>query len=195
MTSFTAIANSYRLAILEQNECTVFIGILPLLVANLRIPWSNVLTATDASPEGWGICERECDSDVVAQMGRWHERWRYKRLDVADWKPRERAFARHVFADLQTAGLPFDRDDDIDNYVMDEEFPEIPFSVFQPHIWTTVGMGKWGDTSEHSTIKEARAVLLAVRRLSIVTNVIYFLWTTWHWLLHWERVVVQIMVY
>ena len=155
-----------RLTLLEQSECKIFIGILPLLVANLRRQWADVITATDASPEGWGICERDCDCSFVAQMGRWHERWRYKRLDVADWKPRERAFARNVFSDLQTVGLPFDPGDDYDNYVMDEEFPEIPFSVLKPSFWTTVGLGKWGDTSEHITIKEARAVLLAVRRLS-----------------------------
>jgi hypothetical protein len=56
--------------------------------------------------------------------------------------------------------------DDFNNYVPDDSFPEVQSDVLSPEEWMTVGMGKWRDNTEHITLKEARAVLLAVRRLS-----------------------------
>lgn len=150
----------------EKRECLVFAGLLPLLVADIRRPWSDNVTATDASPEGWGICERHLPPDVVQNCGKWHERWRFRRLDAAEWKPRERALKRDVFNDFLTVKGTLDQMDDFNNYVPDDSFPEVQSDVLSPEEWMTVGMGKWRDNTEHITLKEARAVLLAVRRLS-----------------------------
>lgn len=150
----------------EKRECLVFAGLLPLLVADIRRPWSDNVTATDASPEGWGICERHLPPDVVQNCGKWHERWRFRRLDAAEWKPRERALKRDVFNDVLTVKGTWDQMDDFNNYVPDDSFPEVQSDVLSPEEWMTVGMGKWRDNTEHITLKEARAVLLAVRRLS-----------------------------
>ena len=150
----------------EKLECEIFIGILPLLVADLRIPWSTVATATDASPEGWGVCETELLADDACSCGRWQERWRYRRLEPGEWKPRQRALKRCVFSDPLTVGGNLGELDDLDNYVVDSSFPEIPEHLLSPARWKTVGMGKWRHTDEHITMKEARCLLLAVRRLS-----------------------------
>eukprot|EP00438_Fugacium_kawagutii_P012897 Skav204571 [mRNA] locus=scaffold2218:197091:209588:- [translate_table: standard] len=150
----------------EQRECTIFSGILPLLVADMRRPWSENVSATDASPEGWGICERHLPQHLVHSCGRWHERWRYRRLDIGEWRPRERALRRDVFSDPLTVRGSMHDEDDYMNYTIDESFPEVPVEFMDKAEWMTVGMGKWGDSSEHITMKEARALLLAVRRLS-----------------------------
>lgn len=86
----------------ERRECLIFAGILPLLVADMRRPWSDNVTATDASPEGWGICERHLPEALVGDCGKWHERWRYRRLDIGEWRPKERALRRDVFSDPLT---------------------------------------------------------------------------------------------
>ena len=42
-----------------RRECRIFAGLLPLLVCNMKALWSTTITCTDASPSGFGICERE----------------------------------------------------------------------------------------------------------------------------------------
>ncbi|CAK9019752.1 1 [Durusdinium trenchii] len=147
----------------EQQECRIFSGIVTLLVGDLRRQWSSVITASDASPSGWGICELE-SSPLVAQLhGRWQERWRYRRLDPGEWRPAKRALHRDPFSDPLSvkAGL-----EEINNYTSNEGFPEIPLSLLDPQNWKTVSMGKWKHTEEHITLKEARSLLIATRRLS-----------------------------
>ena len=48
---------------LEQHECFVFAGLVPLLFSDMRKKWSEKLLATDASPGGYGICE----TDILPQ--------------------------------------------------------------------------------------------------------------------------------
>ena len=52
------------------------------------------------------------------------------------------------------------------NYSHNDAFPEIPPRFLSPSRWKTVGLGKWGNTQEHITLKEGRALVLALRRLS-----------------------------
>lgn len=155
-----------RLNHAERLECEIFSGIIPLLVGDLRRQWSDVITASDASPSGWGLCEMD-SSPVVAQLhGRWQERWRYKRLDPGEWRPRERALHRDPFSDPFSVKGTLDSVDDIANYTYNEGFPEIPLALLEPEHWKTVSMGSWKHTDEHITLKEARSLLIAVRRLS-----------------------------
>ena len=44
-------------------------------------------------------------------------------------------------------------------------FPEVPQEVTDPGCWQTKLMGKWSSTSDHITVKEGRALVLAVKRL------------------------------
>ena len=160
-------SRSRRLHRHERRECLFFSGILPLLTANLRREWSSTLPSTDASPEGWGICERELSSAAIQKLGKWQERWRFRRLAPSEWKPRERAFrGLDPFSDIRTVVGSTQFCDELDNYTTNETFPEIPLSWLDPEHWKTVGLGKWKHTKEHITLKEGRALLLAVRRLS-----------------------------
>lgn len=82
----------------ERRECFLFAGIVPMLFSSLRRPWSDVVTCTDASPDGYGICQTTLPNETVNNIGRWQERWRYKRLPPSEWAPRRRALGLDVFA-------------------------------------------------------------------------------------------------
>lgn len=51
-------------------------------------------------------------------------------------------------------------------YVANHDFPEVDQSLLEPKDWKTVKLGMWRHTSEHITIKEGRALVLALRRLA-----------------------------
>ena len=147
-------------------ECRVFIGILPLLFCDMRREWADVATCTDASPSGYGICEQRVSTQQARSLGRWQERWRFRRLPPSEWKPRERWEGRDPFSDPLTVTGGLAESDDLDNYVSNGDFPEVPSSFMSPSCWSTVKMGRWGNTSEHITLKEGRALVIATRRLS-----------------------------
>ena len=43
---------------LERKEVEIFIGLIPLLVGELRREWDTTVHCSDASPEGYGVCSR-----------------------------------------------------------------------------------------------------------------------------------------
>lgn len=86
----------------EKFECLTFAGLVPLLFSDVRRKWSDQLLCTDASPDGFGICERVLDKRTISDIGRWNERWRYKRLAPEDWAPRRRALGVDPFSDAST---------------------------------------------------------------------------------------------
>ena len=150
----------------EKREVRIFIGLVPLLFGNMRLGWSTTVTCTDASTTGYGICESHLDRADVQQTGRWQERWRYKHLDPEHWQPRKRATGRDVLGDVRTA-RPFDVPTHIEEiYQVDDDFPEVPHTFMQPDSWHTALMCRWNNTSEHITLKEGRALVLAARRLT-----------------------------
>ena len=69
----------------------------------MRRPWSPTLTATDASPTGYGVCERHISAQQSQSLGEWSERWRFKPPPSAPLDPRERTVGRDVFADPLTS--------------------------------------------------------------------------------------------
>ena len=158
-----------RLTREEASECRVFVGLIPLLVGDLRRGWSQTITATDASPEGYGVCERECGVEDVRSVGKWSERWRFRRLPPEEWQPRRRATGLNPFSDISTGGASGETSDPLE-YVSNELFPEVPFSLMEPEAWHTVLMGRWRVASEHITLKEGRALVLAARRLARNSN-------------------------
>ena len=136
-----------RLTPSEQRECLIFAGIVPLLVGDMRREWSSTVTChcTDASPQGFGICERELDHDAVVGLGRWQERWRFKRLPPESWKPRERALGLDPFRDVDIAiarGVG-ENCSTLDSYVQDDSFPKVRRDVMGPSKWPTVKLGRW----------------------------------------------------
>ena len=148
-----------RLTSQERQERLVFAGLIPLLFADLRKQWSNILFCTDASPDGYGVCCREVERSTAESLGRWNERWRFKRLGPEEWAPRRRALGR----DPLVEGITVVGGDSIEQG-LNEDFPEVPLDVVDSSHWRTVLMGKWRQ-KEAITVNEGRALVLCLRRL------------------------------
>lgn len=154
-----------RLTTSESRECKIFAGIIPLLFASIRRPWSDDVLCSDASPDGHGLCSRHLPTNVIDSIGRWNERWRYKRLEPEHWQPRQRALGLEPLEDVETV-LGYNTGDYEDQYIVNnDDFPEVPNEVLYPGCWKTTLMGKWLDTTEHITVKEGRALVLCLKRL------------------------------
>ena len=153
-----------RLTSQERQECLVFAGLIPLLFADLRKQWSNTLFCTDASPDGYGVCCREVERSTAESLGRWNERWRFKRLGPDNWGPRRRALGRDPLVEGSTVVGDDGEYDSIKQVGLNEDFPEVPLDVVDSSHWRTVLMGKWRQ-KEAITVNEGRALVLCLRRL------------------------------
>ena len=141
-------------------EVTIMIGLLPLIVSDMSAPWSPTLTATDASSTGYGVCTRDVAHEQAAELGRWSERWRYRRLDPSEWCPRKRTVEPlDVLADPRTI-FPHLRDDT--SFREREGFPEVPADLMRPKLGRTVFSAPLR-TPDHITALEGRSALWAVR--------------------------------
>eukprot|EP00435_Cladocopium_sp_Y103_P046584 s342_g13.t1 len=150
----------------ERQECYIFAGIVPLLYSDLRRPLEEEIHCTDASPDGFGICSMPCSNEEVSRVARWNERWRFRRLPPEEWQPRRRALGLDVFVDVRSVTGDTSALDELDNYVDNPLFEEVPCEMLDPNRWSTKKMGKWEYTGEHITLKEGRALVLCARRLA-----------------------------
>ncbi|CAE8737419.1 unnamed protein product [Polarella glacialis] len=160
----------------------VIAGLLPILSANLRRPWSATVTATDASEGGQGIVQRQLDLEAVASMGRWGEKWRFRRLPPHEWQPRSRGLATHLHggslaaADIANVDHIMSWDDllrpteqavkyldeALGEWSLRVGFPEVPAAVVQGHWqWVHASPFHFRESIPHL---EGRALLNAVRR-------------------------------
>ena len=73
-------------------------SLLPMLMASLGRKWSGMVTATDSSTPGFGVCEAFSDPNTCRLIGRTSERWRFRAEDELDsikaTKARDRALAQ-----------------------------------------------------------------------------------------------------
>lgn len=150
----------------ERQEVLTFIGLVPLLVGEMKRPWSTTISCSDSSPEGYGVCQRHLEKDRVHELGSWQDRWRFKHLEPSLWRPRERAQGLDVVGDPRTARASKSEGDIKDMYSYNNYFPEVPLDVTEPSAWQTKLMGRWSNTGEHITVKEGRALVLAIKRLT-----------------------------
>ena len=64
-------------------------------------------------------------------MASFSERWRYKRAGLLTPRARDIACARGAGSPI----IPLDSDDDADDWVPDETFPEVPCDLIQRSAW------------------------------------------------------------
>ena len=102
----------------------IFSGLVPMLVSSMRWPWNDtVVCTTGASPDGYGVFERQLEREIVEDIGCWQEQWRFKQLPPSQWAPRRRALGLYVFSSFDTVlahDLTVGCDDD---WVVDDNFP------------------------------------------------------------------------
>ena len=62
-----------------RQELQAFLGPLPLCYADWTREWNTLVSASDASLGGFGICTRQLPKDLVGSIGRVPERERFRR--------------------------------------------------------------------------------------------------------------------
>ena len=61
----------------QSGASMLFDALAPLLVTNLAAPWSDQVHSVDASFWGLGVCVASVPIQVVKEIGRHAQRWRF----------------------------------------------------------------------------------------------------------------------
>ena len=61
-----------------RQELTNAMHVLPLLAVQFDLPWSGLVTCSDATLRGYAVQEADFPVADVRRVGRWSERWRFK---------------------------------------------------------------------------------------------------------------------
>ena len=150
------------------DELRAFAGLMVFLQSDWCRPWNELVTSTDASEQGYGLCTSWWPREVVASIGRVSERSRFKR--TGGHSARESALGSAGFIqnpDSGQWGLP---EEDVDEYMdkagwsFDSSFEEVPAELLHKSQWEPKSWGRW-KRAENILILEARALLGAVRRV------------------------------
>ena len=144
------------------SELRAFAGLMPLLRSEWRRPWSSVVNVSDASEEGFGVCSSIWSPETVGEVGRVHERERFRRS--GSHNARESAltsagFVKNEATGKWRAGLVEDEDYLASSgWALNDSFPEVPKDCLDSGSWTTVRQGAW-KRHEHIVHLEARALV------------------------------------
>ena len=148
-------------------EIRTFVGLMPFLVSNWELQWSEHIAATDASEVGYGVCVRELPRGDVAGIGRTLERSRFKRV--------ESTTARHAF--FEANGFSIGDDglwaekapaNDLSAACVWQacrDFPEIILAILQKQYWRVALSQSWKLSNDDILVLEARALLKGLQVL------------------------------
>ena len=133
--------------------------LLGLCSCDLKRPWSQNVTASDASLSGIAVCKTEWPVMDVAQIGRQRESWRYKYKS----KPAPRKSALNSldpFEDVLTVKPePVQAEDPFE---LNDLFEEVPEELMNPDHWHEV-FAVHMQHAEHITLLEGRGIVAALR--------------------------------
>ena len=144
------------------SELRAFCGLMPLLRSEWSRPWNEVVTVSDASEEGFGVCADRLDRQAVASIGRVSERDRFRRS--GGHSARESALTSAGFVKSEVTGQWAEGVLDDEEYLqlsgwdLDPRFPEISKDILQSTTWSTVRQGPW-KKKEHIVHLESRALV------------------------------------
>ena len=147
-------------------ELSTFCGLLFLMVLDWARPWNELVSSSDSSLSGFGVCHAWWPRDIVAKAGRRLERSRFKRCGGHS----ARASALQAAGFELNAGLWTKRNVAVSKrlaeagWEVDESFEEIPAAGLRRSLWIPKIWGKW-HSSENILILEARTVLKGVKRV------------------------------
>ena len=133
--------------------------LLGLCSCDLKRPWSQNVTASDASLSGIAVCKTEWPVMDVAQIGRQRESWRYKYKS----KPAPRKSALNSldpFEDVLTVKPEPGQAED--PFELNEFFEEVPEELMNPDHWHEV-FAVHMQHAEHITLLEGRGIVAALR--------------------------------
>ena len=149
--------------------------VLPLLAVQFDLPWSGLVTCSDATLRGYAVQEADFPVTEVRQVGRWSERWRFK-VEGAG-RARDRALGGALLlggleavAEKEELGLDFplpSPESGSENTLVNKEdipisinheFPELPADFIQNGNWRAIQARRY-HRREAIHMKELRAVL------------------------------------
>lgn len=152
-----------------KNELLAFSGVIFMLCQDWWRHWNPVVSSSDSSLTGYGICQAVWPSQKVAEVGRRLERSRFKR--TSGHSARESALVaagldghRELWGKATSSTI---RSLSEKGWGIDEHFVEVPAAGLRRELWSPRVWGKW-HIPESILILEARTVLLAVRRLAMM---------------------------
>eukprot|EP00959_Pyramimonas_sp_CCMP1952_P168048 3511778-Pyramimonas_sp.AAC.1 len=63
-------------------------AVSPILSPGMSLGWAGEVRAVDARKSGCGAREGLLSTRWVGDVGRWVERWRFRRVQPSEWAPR-----------------------------------------------------------------------------------------------------------
>lgn len=135
------------------------VSLLPLARAELSAPWWPWVTATDASPSGYGVMYSRFEKDDVSRVARVSERWRHGRDDEAAVSARAHALVeRH-----EPEGLGASESEEEEASRV-EGFPEVPEAMTSGK-WLWAAARPWA-AGKSMPVWEARAAMWGLRHIA-----------------------------
>ena len=143
------------------HECLCMAALLDVCFADLRRPWSQEVTASDASLSGTAVCSSIWRVQDVQHVGRQRELWRFRASDGAD-RARDHVNKLDPFADFDTVKASSDSPRSQDHFQLNLDFLEVDPKLLQPENWVTNFAARM-TLPEHITLLEGRGVIQALR--------------------------------
>ncbi|CAE7196525.1 AMY1.1, partial [Symbiodinium necroappetens] len=153
-------AGKHRLWSSAAREARWISNLLRVCSTDLTRPWSERVSASDASLSGIAVCLRSASPTQVSVIGRTRENWRFKGV-APESRPR---------LVLQQAGDPFEDPATVkpqgayrlDPFELSENFTELPQSFMEPGEWH-LAFNQRMQFEEHITLLEGRGIVAAIR--------------------------------
>ena len=143
-----------------REELQTFLGLLPLCYADWSREWNTMVSASDASLSGFGVCARKLSRELVGAIGRVPERERFRRGPTLG--ARAAALIEGEICD----------EDEIDcarlvqaGWEIDSNFPEVPRHVLRKDCWDVKLHGRWRHSDGILTL-ESHALLKSLSRIA-----------------------------
>lgn len=121
----------------------------------LDLPWSPVVSATDSSEYGYGVCERKLDVPLISRTARTCEQWRF----AVEGAVKARANALKLDPNCD---CPPDTELYQEARVHERNFEEVHPYILRPADWHVVFKGEW-QHQENILRTEGRALVSGVR--------------------------------
>ena len=152
-----------------KDELRAFAGLMVFLESDWKRGWNTLVTSSDASEKGFGVCTSHWTSQQVVTAGRVPEKSRFRRTE--SHRARESALSAAGFYQESSTGKWLAGEIDSEEYLAkvgwecSSGFPEIDAQLLHRNLWTPKTWGTWKH-EEHIVILEARALNKALDRVA-----------------------------
>ena len=147
-------------------ELKCFCGLLFLMVQDWHRPWNSLVSSSDSSLGGFGVCHAWWPQSEVSKCGRRLERSRFRRS--SGHSARESALQAAGFE--LNAGLWTKSNVETSKrlaqagWELDDSFEEVPSAGLKRELWHPKIWGKWR-FNENIFLLEAKAVFKGIKRI------------------------------